>query len=227
MFVPRVQRAARVHVADTAPAIAVGIAELIVWDRAITELEMREIQGQLVGRYGLVAHSPPAPPAPAAVPTVPALAASLSKGMIAHYSTASFTSTSQQTGVWQSAVSAVNTVSVTGIDLETDAPGTAGNSVPISYVSGGSTTKIVFPEPYANYIQMTMCAVRCATCRQLLSFARRGAAPGWHNICACVISISELTRAPPLQVTRYTSAQPQYRGVCILASVAHIVYCCG
>ena len=41
----------------------------------------------------------------------------------------------------------------------TDAPGAAGNSLPITYLSGTSTSKVYFPETYGSLTAMSMCAV--------------------------------------------------------------------
>jgi hypothetical protein len=48
---------------------------------------------------------------------------------------------------------------LTEVDVVVDAPGAAGNSVPVTYMSGPATTKIVFPENYASLAAMSICTV--------------------------------------------------------------------
>jgi hypothetical protein len=63
---------------------AFGVAELLVWNRAITQTELREAQAYLTLKYGLVPTAPPAPPVPAApLPPALPLAQSLGNGMMA------------------------------------------------------------------------------------------------------------------------------------------------
>jgi hypothetical protein len=63
---------------------AFGVAELLVWNRAISATELLEAQTYLTGKYGLLLQTPPAPPMPAApAPPGPPMAASLANGMLA------------------------------------------------------------------------------------------------------------------------------------------------
>jgi hypothetical protein len=64
------------------------------------------------------------------------------------------------TGVWTSSVNTSHsTKPLTAVNIDTDAPGDAGNKVPITYLSGASTTKIVFPEVYSSLTEMSICSV--------------------------------------------------------------------
>jgi hypothetical protein len=66
------------------------------------------------------------------------------------------------TQVWQSSVSGGGSTTVpsgNSVWQKTDAPGTAGNHVPVAYLSGLSTAKLYFPESYGNLIQMSICSV--------------------------------------------------------------------
>ena len=64
-----------------------------------------------------------------------------------------------KTGVWKSSLPGGGSTTVTGVNVDTDTPGTAGNNVPITYISGPSTAKIVFPEVYSALIEMSICTV--------------------------------------------------------------------
>ena len=144
-----------------------GVAELMTWDRALTNAEIREVQTYLTSKYGLANHVPPAPPAPAAPAAAPApLAASLNNGLMTWYNLNGWTQAqqlplqpmSQESGTWKSQLNG-NTVALSLIDVVTDAPGVAGNSVPIMYVSGAYDTSIIFPEVYTGLTQMSICSV--------------------------------------------------------------------
>ena len=74
------------------------------------------------------------------------------------YSAASFRP-GTSAGSWASLVTANKTVTPTNVVLATDAAGVAGNSVPVSYVSGISTDKIIFPEVYQQLEAMSICTV--------------------------------------------------------------------
>jgi hypothetical protein len=63
------------------------------------------------------------------------------------------------TGVWASSAPGAKSTKLTGIMVDNDAPGDAGNSVPITYISGAPTTKIVFPEVYTGLTAMSICTV--------------------------------------------------------------------
>jgi hypothetical protein len=61
---------------------------------------------------------------------------------------------------WKSSVTGSTPASIpASVSLATDAPGAAGNTLPISYLSGVSTSKIVFPEVYSSLVQMSICTV--------------------------------------------------------------------
>jgi hypothetical protein len=139
-----------------------GVAEMMTWDRALTAIELNEAQKYLTTKYGLADAQPPAPPVPAAPqpPTAP-LASSLMRDMVAWYNMDSYKATTELSGVWTSAVNPSMTASVAQIDVVTDAPNAASNTVPITYISGPSTTKIIFPELYgsANLIEFSICTV--------------------------------------------------------------------
>ncbi len=62
---------------------AFGVAEMLVWNRAITQTELRSVSTYLTSKYGLKLQAPPAPPAPAAVPTAPSLPSNLQSGLMA------------------------------------------------------------------------------------------------------------------------------------------------
>ncbi len=62
---------------------AFGVAEMLVWDRAITQTELRSVSTYLTTKYGVKLQAPPAPPAPAAVPTAPSLPTGLTNGLMA------------------------------------------------------------------------------------------------------------------------------------------------
>jgi hypothetical protein len=63
------------------------------------------------------------------------------------------------TGVWSSSIQGGGSTKLAGIMVDNDAPGDAGNSVPITYISGASTTSIIFPEVYSSLIEMSVCTV--------------------------------------------------------------------
>ena len=146
---------------------AFGVAELMTWDRALTVTEIREVQSYLTSKYGLANRVPPAPPAPAAPQAAPGpLAASLNTGLMTWYNLNGWTQAaqlplqpmSQESGTWKSQLNG-NTVALSLIDVVTDAPGVAGNSVPVTYVSGAYDTSIIFPEVYSGLTQMSICSV--------------------------------------------------------------------
>ena len=62
-------------------------------------------------------------------------------------------------GTWASTVTQNSTVTPSNVVLALDAPGVAGNSAPVSYVSGLSTSKIIFPEVYSGLNAMSICTV--------------------------------------------------------------------
>jgi hypothetical protein len=62
---------------------AFGVAEFLVWNRAITETELSEVQSHMSLKYGLTLNTPPAPPVPAAPVRAPVMAQSLSNGLMA------------------------------------------------------------------------------------------------------------------------------------------------
>jgi hypothetical protein len=146
---------------------AFGVAELMTWDRAISNTELREVQAYLTSKYGLGDHAPPAPPVPAAPQAAPGpYAASLSQGLMTWYNFDGWQVApqvagqpmSQESGTWKSQLNG-NTVALSNIDPVVDPPGTAGNSVPISYISGSMYTKVIFPEVYSGMSQMSICTV--------------------------------------------------------------------
>jgi hypothetical protein len=138
---------------------AFGVAEFLTWNRALTDTELNEVQNYLTSKYGLVDAQPPAPPVPAAPQQqVAALASGLSNGLMTWYDMDGYSASTQTTGVWTSQLNS-NSVAITGVDVMTDAPGTAGNSVAITYVSGPSTTKIIFPEAYSALTAMSICTI--------------------------------------------------------------------
>ena len=146
---------------------AFGVAELITWDRALTDTELREVQGYLTTKFGLTVETPPAPPVPAAPrPPVASMAQSLSNGLVTWYSMDGYKQApqvagqplSQEAGTWTSQLN-TNAAALTLTDRDTDVAGTFGNSVPITYVSGSSATKIIFPEVYTALTQMSICTV--------------------------------------------------------------------
>jgi hypothetical protein len=63
------------------------------------------------------------------------------------------------THVWQSSVNKSASTILSAVNVDTDAPSEAGNKVPITYISGASTTKIVFPEVYSALTEMSICTV--------------------------------------------------------------------
>lgn len=130
-----------------------------VWNRAITNTELRSAQNYLTGKYGLTFKAPPTPPQPAApMPPQAPMASSLTKGVVAWYSMASFNAA---TGVWASKVGSGSTTVPGSVQVVTDAPGDAFNTVPVTYLSGPSTSKIYFPESYQSpaILQFSMCAI--------------------------------------------------------------------
>jgi hypothetical protein len=147
---------------------AFGVAELMTWDRALTNTELREVQSYLTTKYGLKDVAPPAPPVPAAPRAQPSpLAQSLSQGMLAWYDMQGYKVTpqvagqpaSQQSGTWTSQLNK-NSAATTYVDVVVDAPGAAGNSVPITYLSGPYDTSIIFPEVYAPDVNgFSICTV--------------------------------------------------------------------
>jgi len=144
---------------------AYGVAEFMTWNRALSRQELDEVQSFLTTKYGLKDLAPPAPPKPAA-PAPPAAPLStlktLSRGMVAWYNMAGYQPATELTGTWVSAIgNGANSASVSQIDVVTDAPGTAGNSVPVTYISGPATTKVIFPEQYGNgdKLEFSICTV--------------------------------------------------------------------
>ncbi len=65
-----------------------------------------------------------------------------------------------KSGVWSSVVDSTKSVSVVGTPkVATDAAGAAGNTVPVSYMSGAVTDKLIFPEVYTSLAAMSICTV--------------------------------------------------------------------
>ena len=63
------------------------------------------------------------------------------------------------TGVWASSAPGAMSTKLTEVMVDVDAPGDAGNKVPVTYISGASTTKIIFPEVYTGLTAMSICTV--------------------------------------------------------------------
>jgi hypothetical protein len=74
------------------------------------------------------------------------------------YTGASFTP-GAAAGQWASTVTSNVTVTPSSVAAATDAPGAAGNSLPVSYVSGTSASKIIFPEAYGALEAFSLCTV--------------------------------------------------------------------
>ncbi len=142
---------------------AYGVAEFMTWSRALSRRELDEAQAYMTTKYGLKDGAPPAPPVPAAPqPPQPPLASSLAQGMVAWYNMAGYKAATPLSGTWTSAVGGgAFSTSVNQVDIETDAVGVAANSVPVTYISGPATTKIIFPEQYGNgdMLQFSICTV--------------------------------------------------------------------
>jgi hypothetical protein len=60
--------------------------------------------------------------------------------------------------VWTSSTGS-GSASLAGSVVATDAPGTAGNTAPVTYLSGAYTNKVFFPEVYSALTEMSICTV--------------------------------------------------------------------
>jgi hypothetical protein len=86
-----------------------------------------------------------------------------------------------KTGVWQSSVNSSASTVVVGVNVDSDEPGEAGNRVPVTYISGPATSKIVFPEQYSTLTAMSICSVTRYT-STLAQFRQRIFQPYKANI---------------------------------------------
>ncbi len=134
---------------------AFGVAEMLVWDRAISQTELRSVSTYLTTKYGVKLMAPPAPPVPAALPTAPSLPSNLQNGMMAWYNMDGVNASANS---WASNFGGGAT-SISAYEILTDPPGTAANSVPVTYLAGATTTSITFPEQYSTLLSMSVCTV--------------------------------------------------------------------
>ena len=129
------------------------------------------------------------------------------------------------TGVWASSAPGAKSTKLTGIMVDNDAPGDAGNSVPITYISGSPTTKIVFPEVYTGLTTMSICTVSRYT-STLAQYRQRlwqpyNAQINWlHGHYRCVSFSPAAQRASGPAPQRQLEAEMRPCAVCAAATPA-------